>query len=248
MTDLVVMQAGKPVTSSVLVAQRFGKQHKHVLTAIRNILESTGDQPAENSARQMFLEGQYVDTKGENRPMIFMDRDGFALLVMGFTGKEALKFKLDFISAFNEMEAKIKQKPLTVAEMLFEQSRLMVEHERKLSEIGQKVDLILADKQKAESELQALPLSDAVVPELALRDKVRMMVNKLAHASHVNPQSIWDSIYNDLYYRFHVSIRSYPKRANESLLDVADRNGHTDKIYAIISEKLRIMGINKLTS
>lgn len=248
MNELVVLQAGKPVTNSVLVAQRFGKQHKHVLNAIRNIIESTEAHSAENSA-QFYVPGSYIDSTGRTVPMFIMDRDGFTLLVMGFTGKEALKFKLDFINAFNEMEAKIKQKPLTAAEMLFEQSRLMVEHERKLSEIEKKVDGIIAIQQNTEQELKALPLSEIKVPDLQLRDKVRMLVNKFAYACGINPQSVWDDIYNDLYYRFHVSIRSYPKRnKSESLLDVAERNGHTDKIFAIISEKLRMKGFNKIAS
>ena len=37
-----------------------------------------------------------------------MDRDGFSLLVMGFTGKKALEWKLKYIDAFNQMEETLK--------------------------------------------------------------------------------------------------------------------------------------------
>lgn len=144
MNDLVISKSGRPVTTSVLVAQKFGKQHKHVLDAIRNIIDSTTDQPAEFSARRMFADGQYIDSKGESRPMIIMDRDGFSLLVMGFTGKEALKFKLDFINAFNEMEKRMQALPTTPEEMLLQSVQLMVEQKRKLYEVENRVRAIEA--------------------------------------------------------------------------------------------------------
>lgn len=92
------------VTSSVKVAEKFGKEHKHVLDAIREILK------AENSAVKFFSEGTYkVDGNNKTYPMFYMNRDGFSLLVMGFTGKEALKWKLEYIQAFNEMEQELKR-------------------------------------------------------------------------------------------------------------------------------------------
>lgn len=58
----------------------------------------------------MFTETTYQAEDGGRRyPMFTMNRDGFSLLAMGFTGKKALKFKLRFIDAFNKMEAKLKQ-------------------------------------------------------------------------------------------------------------------------------------------
>lgn len=76
--------------------------------------------------------------------MIIMDRDGFSLLVMGFTGKEALKFKLDFINAFNEMEKRMQALPTTPEEMLLQSVQLMVEQRRKLYEVENRVKAIEA--------------------------------------------------------------------------------------------------------
>ena len=90
------------VTSSLKVAEKFGKEHKHVLDAIREILV------AENSATKLFHEDTYKN-RGKDYPMFYMNRDGFSLLVMGFTGKEALKWKLEYIQAFNEMEQELKR-------------------------------------------------------------------------------------------------------------------------------------------
>lgn len=97
-------QNGEPVASSRQIAESFGKEHKHVLTAIRQILV------AENSATKFFHETAF-EYRGQKFPEYLMNRDGFSLLVMGFTGKAALEWKLKYIQAFNEMEKKLVQRP-----------------------------------------------------------------------------------------------------------------------------------------
>jgi len=89
---------GRPVTTSLNVAEVFGKQHQHVLRAIDR-LEVPGEFAASNFGR-----GSYLDANNQPRPMYQITRDGFTLLAMGFTGKAAMQFKLAYISAFNAME------------------------------------------------------------------------------------------------------------------------------------------------
>lgn len=101
MNDLIRIENGKPMASSREVAKHFGKDHKHVLDSVRNLA-------AENSAtKKMFLESTY-ENRGKQYPEYLMTRDGFSLLVMGFTGKSALEWKLKYITAFNKMEEQIK--------------------------------------------------------------------------------------------------------------------------------------------
>ena len=88
------------MASSREVAKRFGKEHKHVLAAIRQILA------AENSATKFFHETAF-EYRGQRFPEYLMNRDGFALLAMGFTGKEAVTWKLKYIEAFNQMEKQL---------------------------------------------------------------------------------------------------------------------------------------------
>lgn len=100
--NLVIMKDKQAVTTSLRVAESFEKSHRHVLEAIRNLT-------AENSAvKNMFVESTYVNSRGQEHPMYYMNRDGFTLLAMGFTGDKALQFKLKYISAFNKMEAEIQ--------------------------------------------------------------------------------------------------------------------------------------------
>ena len=85
------------------VAEHFEKQHKHILESIENI-------KAENPAlTSMFYEGHYIAGTGKRYKEYLMNRDGFTLLVMGFTGQKAMEWKLKYIQAFNEMEKELKR-------------------------------------------------------------------------------------------------------------------------------------------
>lgn len=113
MNDIILStQNGEPVVSSREVAKNFGKEHKDTLESIRQILV------AENSATKFFHESSF-EYRGRQFPEYFMNRDGFTLLAMGFTGKAALEWKLKYIAAFNEMEKKLAQRPqLSRAELM----------------------------------------------------------------------------------------------------------------------------------
>jgi len=106
MSNLVITKDRQAVTSSLQIAEGFDKQHKDVLEAINNKIQS-----AENSAhyKSMFAEGIYQDSRNRNQKMYYMNRDGFTFIAMGFTGSKADDFKIKYIQAFNEMEKHIKQ-------------------------------------------------------------------------------------------------------------------------------------------
>lgn len=104
MKDLIFKgENGQALTSSLLVAEKFKKEHKHVLSSIRELMRTD-----EISALPMFEESMYVNEQNKEQPMFIMNRDGFTLLAMGFTGKKAMRFKLDYINAFNKMEEALK--------------------------------------------------------------------------------------------------------------------------------------------
>ncbi|WP_369674790.1 Rha family transcriptional regulator [Enterococcus faecium] len=105
MKDLVIMKDKQAVTSSLQVAETFEKRHDHILRDIDGIEK---DVP---NFGEMFVAGTEPDSYGRSRRVIYMNRDGFTLLAMGFTGKAALQFKLKYIEAFNQMEDHIKQQP-----------------------------------------------------------------------------------------------------------------------------------------
>ena len=105
--ELVTVNNGQPVTTSQAVAEKFGKSHSVVLRALRNI------DCSEEFSRCNFASVEYTDKKGELRPMVEMTKDGFVFLVMGFTGKQAAKFKEDYINEFNRMATALNASALS---------------------------------------------------------------------------------------------------------------------------------------
>lgn len=99
MNEIVTIQHRKAVTTSLKVAEVFGKRHNSVLRSIENLLLDLPE-----GAQRNFALSEYPDSTGRTLPMYQMNRDGFTLLAMGFTGKAALEFKLKYIAAFNAME------------------------------------------------------------------------------------------------------------------------------------------------
>ena len=97
------MKDQQAVTSSLQVAETFNKNHRDVLRAIDDL-----EKDVRNFA-QMFLVTDLPDTYGRGRRAYYINRDGFTLLAMGFTGKKALKFKMQYIEAFNNMEDELKR-------------------------------------------------------------------------------------------------------------------------------------------
>lgn len=180
MVELVFKGTNDQVlTNSLLVAEKFEKNHKDVLEAIRALFVS-----AENSAQtgnqqlsKMFALSDYevslnngTDATRKN-PMYVMNRDGFTLLAMGFTGSKALQFKMDFITAFNKMESMLKSDDY----ILMRSQQIL----QKRIEIAEQKALILQaqNEQLAETvTIQSTQLKQAA-PKVEYFDNVLQSVN-----------------------------------------------------------------------
>ncbi len=104
MNNEIVLQNkdGRILVSSRDVAEKFGKEHSKVKRSIKSFEEDAAN------FGEMFKISYYEDSYGRKQEEYLMNRDGFSLLAMGFTGKEALQWKLKYIEAFNKMEEKLK--------------------------------------------------------------------------------------------------------------------------------------------
>ena len=112
MTNLVEIKNNQVVVDSRSVAKNFGKQNQHVNRDIENLIKKDA-----SKIGRMFYKVEIPDVYGRLQKTYYMNRDGFSLLVMGFTGKEAIEWKLKYIEAFNEMEKKLKN-PLALPNFL----------------------------------------------------------------------------------------------------------------------------------
>ncbi|MCS3473062.1 Rha family phage regulatory protein [Pseudomonas sp. JUb42] len=107
---LVEVVKGLAMTTSLDVATHFNKRHDNVIKAIR-ALEIPDD------LRRLNFEETFREVAGpqgakRKEAFVLMTRDGFSLLCMGFTGKEAMRWKVAYINAFNQMEQALKSPPL----------------------------------------------------------------------------------------------------------------------------------------
>lgn len=120
MHELVFTRKSEVLCTSLNIAKNFEKQHKTVLRSIEKIME-------QNCATKSMYHLTHYENRGKNYPMYLMNRDGFSLLVMSFTGKKALDWKLKYINAFNKME-----------KFIYERNTLEWKESRKLGKITRK--------------------------------------------------------------------------------------------------------------
>lgn len=157
--SLVAVENEHAVTTSLRVAEVFGKQHKDVLRAVKS-LDCSEDFHKRNFAlmQKSIKIGNGAERKS---PMYYITRDGFMFLVMGFTGKTAAKWKEAYIKAFNEMEAKIRAEQMAKAieehdrKEAIEYEKLLEREEREEEAIDARVAAMsLAKSRKRQAEPQ----------------------------------------------------------------------------------------------
>src|SRR5699024_10346273 len=164
------------------------KEHRDVMKSIRNLT-------AQNFAvKKMFVEDSYLNSRNQQQPMFYMNRDGFTLLAMGFTGSKAMEFKLKYIDAFNKMEKQIKE------ETKFNSVRK--DQDKKIEEQSEKVNFLMN-------------LSGLTSPrnkELTkARNKKIIQVCGGSESNSYQDKSLRSKLYNELFksYRHRFDVNQY---------------------------------------
>lgn len=186
MTDIVFQGSeGQPLTNSVLVAEKFGKRHDDLMKKIKNLVDT-----CPQKCGHLFVESNYVDIQCKDRPMYIMNRDGFTLLAMGFTGQKALQFKLDYIDAFNKMEQTIRNTrslPSSVDTSMLKQlveatQTMAAQISRMQEELNRQRDMLL------------LPPANVIVeePRISPRQRKYYTVKQMAKELHTDSRLLND--------------------------------------------------------
>jgi len=108
-------------TTSLNIAEVFGKEHRDILKAVNNL------QCSKEFAERNFAPSEYPDKNNQMRPMFELSRDGFSFLVMGFTGAKAAQFKEGYIEAFNAMEKQVRLQISSNSHQIIIQEKLLAE-------------------------------------------------------------------------------------------------------------------------
>ncbi|EAC1918032.1 Rha family transcriptional regulator, partial [Campylobacter jejuni] len=180
-------------TTSLSVAEVFNKNHK-------NIIRKINEFPKDNFTKLNFELSKYIDSTGRILPCYKITRDGFSLLVMGFTGEKAYKWKIEFIKAFNEMEKRLRNIEYEKHDKLaFRQS------------LGYKSQLA-QQKQKYENEIKALKY-DLEQSKNNFKDKLNCILAK-----------------NGLYAFDFKTFKNYALKLEKMLKDLKDDENKENKL------------------
>lgn len=228
------------LTNSLLVAEKFGKEHGDVLKAIDALMSKMSDNQCKGYFDDTSIEVSQPNGGVRYSRVVVMNRDGFTLLVMGFTGKKALQFKLDYIAAFNAMENELrKPKQMTLSEQLLMQAQFNVEQEKRISAVEQRLDNMDKEREENGRLLLEAKLSDIPTPQQSVRSRINELVCEYARATNTAHRDVWNTIYKKLKYLYHISINSYKKvKPTETKLDVVERIGSLENVLSIISEMI----------
>lgn len=148
MNNLVIMKSKQALTTSLKVAETFEKKHQHVLRDIDSLKKDV------SNFGHMFEETSIKDSYGREQRAYFMNRDGFTLLAMGYTGKKALQFKLKYIEAFNKMEKTIREQelPQTPEERLALTMEVTNRLDKRVTNVEEKVDYLTSTSELNETQ------------------------------------------------------------------------------------------------
>ncbi|KAA2222982.1 hypothetical protein [Chryseobacterium sediminis] len=132
------------------------------------------------------------------------------------------------------------KKIMSQIDILVQSALALQEHDRRISTVEEKVNMILEDQERNIKQLNEIPFElhkEETELELPVRDKIRLLVNKISAATSISQHEIWNNVYQTLYYNYRISIKSYKKeKKNESYLDIAERKGFLECIFAIVSK------------
>jgi Rha family phage regulatory protein len=174
MGNLVFIHDGKAVTDSLTVAEVFGKEHRRVLQDIRELGCS------EEFRRHNFVQSSYVNSQNKEMPMYYMNRKGFTLLVMGYTGPKAMEFKEKYIEQFEKMEEMLQNQP----RILSDREKLIASMKLSL-ETAEEVQIIKNDvKQLKEVVNEQLTINSA--EQTALWNAKQKRVEQLWASGEIN--------------------------------------------------------------
>lgn len=189
MKDLITInQNGQPVASSRDIAEHFEKEHRNVLRDIDDLRKDV------LNFEQMFFSVEIPDSYGRPQRAYLMNRDGFSLLVMGFTGKSALEWKLKYIEAFNRMEAQIKSpQPMTTAQMFAMQAQVNLEQEQRIKALESGQEQMQSTMQKTLDIFSA----PAVNPD-DWAEAMNHQINTLVERYEANHQKYRSDLYKEL--------------------------------------------------
>jgi Rha family phage regulatory protein len=185
MNQLVIVENSRAVTTSLIVAEVFEKDHKNVLKDIRELSCS------EDFRRLNFEQSSYINSQNKEMPLVYMNKKGFTLLAMGYTGKEAMKFKEAYIDQFEMMEQELnKPRVLSEREQLMASMKLSLETAGEIAAVKEEVEEIKVTLNNQ------LTLDHG--QQVTLHHAIKQRVSAIKNDYEVSDQKLYSQIHSHL--------------------------------------------------
>jgi Rha family phage regulatory protein len=225
----LVVLADKVVVRSRRVAENYGKEHKDVLRTIRTIIEQVPE------ARRNFTPSAYFNEQGRDFPEYIMDRQGFSMLVMGFTGEKARRFTFEYTLAFEQMAAELTR-PKSSLDALRQTVGILAEQEQKILQLE-------ASQKVIQSRLDTL---DNVNIRGDKRQKLNVMVRKYAHQHGYTFSKAWKEFVQDFNTAYRVNltarIQNHPRAKQLTIPGYLEEAGLLDDALRVADKMLQAKG------
>lgn len=226
--DLVENYNGTVMTTSLKIAEVFGKNHRDILRKIKEKQHLFNE--------RNFALVSYTDNKEELRPMYLLDRDFASYLVMGFTGSKADEWKLKYINAFNKMEEKLKEfiteeeklklqlfskDPLEVAAAHNKLVQLEIDAATlPLKQEIKEKDLVIVDKEKTIKKKEQdidhkQEIIDGYVENVSLSGK-RAIIRDVVRYNGANFKNRYNLLYKEFENKYHMNLNYRLNKYNEN--------------------------------
>lgn len=222
------------------------------LTDVCNALELNSGDVRKRLTDEVVSIHPISDSLGRHQKTNFINEDGLYDVVLD-SRKENAKRLRKWVTS--EVLPSIRKtgsyslRPMTHIQMLAAQAQAMVELEQRQLEQAQQISLQEArlkvvekkneelekERQLFEGENFNFPLSQESLPEVSLRDKIRGLVNKYASINQIDHNMVWNKVYQELYYRYGISVRSYKRDKRQTYLDVLTQHNKLQQVYNVVS-------------
>ncbi|WP_338868489.1 Rha family transcriptional regulator [Spirosoma sp. SC4-14] len=227
-----VHTSGETLTvSSVDFANGLGIHHKNLLNSIR-----THQRAIEANFGRVAFETQPLATGGgvQNHVVAYLTEDQALFIgTLSRNSKRVVEFKATLVKSFAEARRRLRE-----ASQAMLPADYIRQQEQRLADLEQQLKQVLDAQQQAARLLLDVPRSTEPLPVETTRIKIQRIVNGYCRVNNLKQQDIWRRVYDRLFYLYRVNIRAHKRSDRESWLDVAERSGHLEKIYAIVSAEL----------
>lgn len=231
------------VVDSRLIAEELEIQHKNFLETVRKY------QPEiEEFGHLAFETCTVTNSVGAVNSVVFCylnEEQATYVMTLSKNTEKVRKCKRNLVKAFVDARTKLQSRSLTPMEMIYQMAGAMVEKERRLSTLESQteqlsaiVSSLEAEKQEAMEELTRLPLCPHQAQQLSVRSKVNIIVRNKAQRDLIPYNSLWNKLYQELYYRYSYDAKSRCNNSGLKPLDQIEKDNMMDILHAIASEIL----------